>query len=287
MFISPSLLAVLIVLHIVIARGEFTALTAREGSLRSKVEVDREIYTTNIACIENNCVNPIIPGMYSFGKNVLEEHKNMTWICANRQDTPTLYRLGGFCSRVIAAYPFAIPQPAPYSKSESEVIAEQAYKALQTYIVHVSGMGYDYWDFSEPWNFETMEDECMKQVWEMACYTFFPRCNKIQAGEYLPPCRSTCERYLEACQVECCDESVKCKFTHAKKMADGTTVYEHGYPNHNGPSPFCTSSTIVADRPRVSVLYWLATASVGMALLLVALLVATRKLYAEVPEVKM
>lgn len=195
-------------------------------------------YTHNSACLPNYCMNPVVPGLMLLGKNVLEENKKQPWACANIENTKSLFKLGGFCSRVIAAYPFAMPQAGPGDNAtEAGQIQGQAYKALETYVGHLSGMGFDFWDHTTPWE---EEDECIKSVWKMSCYTHFPRCNEISQGAYLPPCRSSCENYLNKCAVQCCDEGVQCTFEHSKKLADGTTVTEHGYPDHKGPSPLCT-----------------------------------------------
>jgi len=207
-------------------------------------------YTTNMVCRENNCLNPIIPGLMLDGENVLEKNKQMVWSCANVQHTPELFRLGGFCSRIIASYPFSTPQASSDGSdgitSEFEAMRVQEKKALDTFIMQVSGMGFDFWDFTTPWAYNT--PECIQAVWRMSCYTHFPRCNEGVVGEYLPPCRNECEDYLKRCSVECCDEGVQCHFTHARKLANGTTTYEHGYPNHKGPSPVCTGGDLAGAR---------------------------------------
>jgi hypothetical protein len=212
------------------------------------IGVGQEMYTTNTACLPNYCLNPVIPGLMFLGDSVLEANKQLHWIGANIQNTKALFKLGGFCSRVIAAYPFAMPFGAGSNLSEAEIIQQQSYKALETYVGHLSGMGHDFWDHTTPWN---EESECIKSVWKMACYTYFPRVNEIAPGEYLAPCRSSCETYLKKCSVQCCDEGTQCTFTHAKKLPDGSTVYEHGYPDHVGPSPLCTGG---ARRPVSAVL---------------------------------
>jgi len=217
--------------------GLLSSMTSRHGTEHSH----REIYTTDFTCLENNCLNPVVPGLMYLGSNVLDQHKNLHWSCADLKHTPALWRLGGFCSRIIAAYPFAMPQASPYGgTSEADTIFQQAQKALETYVGHISAMGFDFWDYTQPWDLTGEDSECIKSVWKMSCYTHFPRCSEIHPGEYLPPCRSSCEDYLKVCNVQCCDEGVQCSFTHARKMADGSTVYEHGYPNHKGPSPLCT-----------------------------------------------
>lgn len=214
------------------------SLAAFQNMMRGSGGGGQEAYTMNAACLPNFCINPVIPGLMFLGESVLEQNKKKSWTCASIANTKSLFKLGGFCSRVIAAYPFAMPQAGPGDNAtEAGQIQGQAYKALETYVGHLSGMGFDFWDHTTPWE---EEDECIKSVWKMSCYTHFPRCNEISQGEYLPPCRSSCENYLSKCQVQCCDEGVQCTFEHSKKLADGTVVVEHGYPDHKGPSPLCT-----------------------------------------------
>lgn len=216
-----------------------SAMSSFENMLRGgSAGAGQEMYTKNAACLPNFCMNPIIPGLMYLGENTLEKNRQQQWTCAGIENTKSLFKLGGFCSRVIAAYPFSMPKAEANSNAtESGQMQKQSYLALQTYVGHLSGMGYDFWDHTTPWE---EEDECIKSVWKMACYTYFPRCNVIEPGQYLAPCRSSCDNYLSKCKVQCCDEGVQCVFTHAKKTADGKTVYEHGYPDHKGPSPLCT-----------------------------------------------
>lgn len=213
-----------------------TAWDKPEHRIKEDDKDRHNFYTWNPVCMENYCFDPVIPGLHFLGENMIEKHKNMTWMCALTKETKDLHRLAGFCSRVVATYPFALPQ-AHVSEKEVDVIKEQEHKAMDTFVAHVSSMGFDFWDLTEPWN---VEDECIKAVWKMSCYMHFPQCNVLDNAKYLPPCRSSCESYLKECKVECCDEGVHCSFKHARKMEDGSVVYEHGYPDHPGPSPFCT-----------------------------------------------
>lgn len=216
-----------------------SAIKSFQNTLRGVSSEAQETYTLNSACLPNYCINPVIPGLMFLGENVLEKNRQEKWLCAGISNTKSLFKLGGFCSRIIAAYPFSVPQPKDTNSTEASEIQKQSYKALETFVGHLSGMGFDFWDHTEPWN---GENECIQSVWKMACYTHFPRCNEISDGEYLPPCKSSCEGYLKKCKVQCCDEGTQCTFTHAK-VIDGKTVYEKGYPNHVGPSPLCTGGT--------------------------------------------
>jgi len=269
---SPASLLALLTLPLLNLATEASLESSAVASLGSKAVSTFETmlrggaagqasYTQNAACLPQYCMNPIIPGLMLLGENVLEKNKQQPWTCANIDNTKSLFKLGSFCSRVIAAYPFSIPKAAPNSDAtEAGQIQKQSYLALQTYVGHLAGMGFDFWDHTTPWD---EDDECIKSVWRMSCYTYFPRCNVISPGEYLAPCRSSCEGYLSKCRVQCCDEGVQCAFTHAKKTADGQTVYDHGYPDHQGPSPLCTRGS---SRPVAAV--------VGM---LIALLTVSRQ----------
>merc|ERR1719253_1109647 len=67
----------------------------------------------NAACLQSNCINPIIPGLMYLGENMLDKNGERKWMCANIGNTKSLYKLAGFCSRVIASYPFSLPQIGP------------------------------------------------------------------------------------------------------------------------------------------------------------------------------
>jgi hypothetical protein len=267
MYVVQRLLA-LCAATLTLARATLSGVAANDVSnvLRGTVGGTQAVhgkYTRNAACIPNFCINPIIPGLMFLGESVLEKNKEKSWVCADVSNTHSLYRFGGFCSRVIASYPFSIPKPdaaavtavntgattkeSPDShpglgdnSSEAGMIQQQTYKALQTYIGHLSGMGYDFWDFTSPWDHE---DECIQSIWKMSCYTHFPRCNEINVGEYLPPCRTSCQNYLKKCKVDCCDEGTQCVFTHERQLANGSMVTEHGYADYAGPHPLCTGGS--------------------------------------------
>lgn len=207
--------------------------TSANGSLagfRSSAERD---YTTNAMCLKKACVNPIFPGLAELGFNA----KNKTWQCAASNQA---WKLAGFCNRLVMGYQFAVPRPVGtgIEMTEADIIKQQARDAMTTYVAHMSGLGKEVWDHTDPWE----HDECVQNVWKMACYTHFPRCNAIDNSQYLRPCMSSCQSYIRSCQVECCDEATQCVFQHITKKADGTTLLQEGYVDHNGPSPMCTGS---------------------------------------------
>ncbi|CAE7265394.1 unnamed protein product [Symbiodinium pilosum] len=139
-----------------------------------------------------------------------------------------------FCEKAISSYSFAIP--AEGEGGHEHVIRMQMQRAVNSYVAHLRGIGKDFWEYQEPWK----EDACVQAIWKMACYTHFPRCSDKDKAKYLRPCASACQGYLEACQVNCCDDGNKCVFTHHKKLSDGGSLVEKGYDHRAGPSPFCT-----------------------------------------------
>merc|ERR1719310_561251 len=67
-----------------------------------KLAPGQEFYTTNTACLPHYCLNPVIPGLMHLGENVLDANKKKPWTCATISNTKVLFKLGGFCSRVLA-----------------------------------------------------------------------------------------------------------------------------------------------------------------------------------------
>merc|ERR1719373_205827 len=111
---------------------------------------------------------------------------------------------------------------------------------MRAFVTHVSGLGRDFWRLTEPWK----HDDCIQAVWRMACWTHFPRCNAFAAGQYVRPCASTCMNYVKACEVQCCDESVQCVYSHRREMPDGTVEEEDGFTPETGPSMWCTGAAV-------------------------------------------
>jgi len=192
-------------------------------------------YTTNSVCIKKNCINPVFPAMRKFGKSVLSTNQNKTWTCAEKREA---WQQAGMCRQVVAGYHFALPVPTDGDDeaTEEQLVRKQAQEAVEAYVAHVSGLGRDFWVLTEPWK----HDECIQAVWRMACMTYFPRCNQLDRGAYLRPCESSCQNYVSACKVTCCDEGVQCVFSHQMQSHDGSVEVEEGYVNHAGPSLLCT-----------------------------------------------
>jgi hypothetical protein len=173
-----------------------------------------------------------------FGKNVLQEQAKRKWGCV----TDLRYaNFTGFCARALT-YPFSLPQPEKEAVLTSEAMKEQGREAIKMYTAHLAGMGYEYWEYPEPWNIKDSNKDCIQSVWKLVCYTYFPRCNERDESKYLKPCMNGCEIYKKACAVQCCDEGVQCVFNHETKLSDGTVMKEEGYSDHIGPSTFCTGA---------------------------------------------
>lgn len=193
-------------------------------------------YTYNVLCTQNHCINPVFPATTEFGRSVFATQENRTWKCASSHNS---WRSSGFCSKIVSAYHFALPDGGP-EVTEEELLQEQSRQAMRAYVTHVTGMGRDFWRLTEPWE----HDDCIQAVWKMSCYAHFPRCNYISAGQYLRPCASTCQNYLKACQVRCCDEGVQCVFSHRREMPDGTVEQEDGFAPEVGPALGCTGAAV-------------------------------------------
>ncbi|CAK9105864.1 unnamed protein product [Durusdinium trenchii] len=193
------------------------------------------IYTNNPICIKNNCINPIFPGLED-----LHRLANTTkWYCTSMEDTALAI---GFCKGAVN-YHIAVPEPqVPDESSVQALVRKQDRAANTAYFAHLNGLGKDPWEHPDPEN----SDDCIRSIWKMVCYTYFPRaepgCARGSLMEYIRPCQSSCANYINACSVECCDESVQCVFTHQKKLTKTTVLATSGYEPHDGPSSFCTGS---------------------------------------------
>eukprot|EP00929_Paragymnodinium_shiwhaense_P013324 TRINITY_DN121189_c0_g1_i1.p1 TRINITY_DN121189_c0_g1~~TRINITY_DN121189_c0_g1_i1.p1 ORF type:complete len:363 (+),score=50.75 TRINITY_DN121189_c0_g1_i1:93-1181(+) len=188
-------------------------------------------YTHNAICLPRYCVNPIFPAMMINKESVFEHNEQLKWKCV--ESAPVAWKKAGFCGQLVAGYQFAIPEPI---ENENHSIIFQEHKAINAYVAHVSGIGHDFWDYTQPWN----HDECIQQIWKLSCYTHFPRCSAVNPQEYLRPCASSCQAYVDKCAVECCDEGTQCVFSHNKVLADGSILSQTGFVPRSGPSPLCT-----------------------------------------------
>lgn len=186
-------------------------------------------YSQNVACRENNCINPLFPGL-----NDLPLLEQLEWQCADRY---SVEKYLGFCKGAIRYNP-ALPSPQGASLSLDQAVSAQDDAAATMFFYHVTGMGYEAWEHSSP---ASGDDECIRSVWRMSCLTYFPKAQvgcQVGAGtRYHRPCAGLCEGYLRACAVECCDDSARCT-DHGLGAANGSQV---GYVDEADPdAPECS-----------------------------------------------
>mmetsp|Transcript_93594 Transcript_93594/g.166519 ORF Transcript_93594/g.166519 Transcript_93594/m.166519 type:complete len:527 (+) Transcript_93594:66-1646(+) len=215
----------------------------RAGVALSLLSVESAaFFSDNPFCIKNKCVNPIFPGLES-----LHELSEDTWYCTDIKDTAGSL---DFCKGAVN-YAVAVPQPESKAEESIGALVRKMDSAANTaYVYHLAGLGMTSWDYEHP---ESSDDECVKSIWKMACYTYFPRaksgCAHGEKMDYIRPCKSSCENYIKSCKVECCDESVQCVFRHEKKLTETTVLVTEGYEPHDGPSTMCTGAAQRAQRP--------------------------------------
>lgn len=189
-----------------------------------------EAYSQNAICRQHNCVNPLFPGL-----NDLAHLEQIVWQCTTHRAVSDFL---SFCKDAVMYDP-ALPSPNTTSEAVKTLVKAQDDAAATMYFYHLNGLGYEAWDHENP---ATDSDECVKSIWRMTCFTYFPKsqagCGPNQATPYLRPCSSCCERYLSACAVECCDESARCVFQHPTS----TGQLQLGYVHSDQPSALCTGS---------------------------------------------
>lgn len=200
----------------------------------------RDQFTTNAICKSKYCINPVFPGVQDLGR--LENSK---WTCQEKK--AVLAKLS-FCHGAIDYSP-ALPASTSVTSEEDAakaidaLVKAQDAAAVTAFAYHLAGMGLEAWDHTKP---SRGNDECVKSIWRMVCYTYFPRgqlgCKTGQETKYLRPCRSSCQNYVHQCGVECCDESVQCVFDHDRPVNETAMVKVSGYSDADGPSPYCTGA---------------------------------------------
>lgn len=193
----------------------------------------REAYTTNAICGKKRCINPVFPGLED-----LHRLQQAQWMTSSLQKTSSSM---SFCKNAISYDP-ALPVPAGGSAAVKDLVQRQDNAASTMFYYHLSALGMESWEFREP----ESGDDCVKSVWRMVCYTYFPRAELgTQDGafsKYIRPCQSSCANYVRTCEVECCDESVQCVFSHTKVLSSTQKVTSEGYIPHDGPSSLCTGA---------------------------------------------
>lgn len=206
-----------------------------------------ESYTQNAFCKPHKCVNPLFPGL-----NDLRRLELLEWQCVSHDEVKDHL---GFCQGAINYIP-ALPSLSSStsmlnrtdanltSEGVSSLVHVQDDAASTMFFYHLYAMGYEAWEHPRP---ASSDDACVQAVWKMVCYTYFPRvetaCQAGTLSAYKRPCRGSCEHYLMACNVECCDESPRCVFDHEATDSRGqSTRQAGGYVDMLGPSAHCTGS---------------------------------------------
>jgi len=197
----------------------------------------KELFTTNAICKTQYCINPVFPGVQD-----LDRLENSRWTC---QEKEAVLAKMSFCHGAVD-YNVALPAIEPggtQGGSIDTLVRAQEGAAVTAFAYHLSGMGLEAWDHTRP---SEGSSDCVKSVWRMVCYTYFPRaaqgCKTGQETKYLRPCHSSCQNYIHECGVECCDESVQCVFSHDRPINETASVRTSGYSNFDGPSPYCTGA---------------------------------------------
>lgn len=199
-------------------------------------ELKVQNYSTNAICSQRNCLNPIFPGLQDLASLQTEP-----WHCSEADLVASHLR---FCADVVN---YDVALPANRSSDLASLVAEQEISAITAYRYHLAAMNKDAWEYVDP---SKSVDPCVRSIWAMSCHTYLPKaqfgCQAGNRSEYLKPCRDVCESYVQACNVECCDESVKCVFelseqqrSAASLLRDGEVVTS-GYYDARGPSAECT-----------------------------------------------
>lgn len=195
-------------------------------------------FTTNAICRKNNCVNPVFPGLQ--GALELKAEK---LLCP---DIEAKHAKLEFCHGAVK-HKVAVIDPKHWKNMTNATMADsvlqQDQMASTAYFYHLSGMNLDAWDHRKP---QEDSSDCIKAVWKMVCDTYLPKapayCKEGEEVEYQMLCENVCGSYVRACDVECCDESVKCQDAEFSGEFKNFT----GYSKHTAPSRHCTGHSAAA-----------------------------------------
>lgn len=216
------------------------------GGHLAGVGIAQEFYTTNAVCRARHCVNPIFPGLQDLSSLEVARWE-MRLVATVR---PHLE----FCAGIVD-YDVGLPAaPAGQEpQSVAQLVQVQDDRAATAFFYHAQGMGLESWELpgvgmsSARAATDELGDPCLEAVRRLSCFTYFPRsAQRLSEGQettYLRPCKSSCNNYLAACSVECCDDSAQCVFEHATVSPEtGTTLVQTGYVDQLGPSAMCTGA---------------------------------------------
>mmetsp|Transcript_112041 Transcript_112041/g.349178 ORF Transcript_112041/g.349178 Transcript_112041/m.349178 type:complete len:254 (-) Transcript_112041:42-803(-) len=233
--------------------------------------ITKELYTTNAVCSQRYCVNPVFPGLGD-----LPQLETRRW---EKHSIGNVSSFLQFCAGVVD-YDVALPKTngssalqryllarsamqvhgaldgLPHLMSQTEETVRNTEKeALRTYFMHLSAMGIEAWDHTEPLQPSSHPlRPCARSVARLACFTYFPRAyTGLPDGTemaYSRPCRNSCQAFLQACGVDCCDDSTACVWDKYAGSEARTTqdvhgkavLLETGYVDAEGPSLQCTGT---------------------------------------------
>jgi hypothetical protein len=208
-------------------------LNALRWGFSDASRISGDLFTTNMVCSPKHCINPLFPALEELGR--LEKKK---WVCQDRHKM--LFQMN-FCRDAVHWPASLIVPDDEEGETVSALVKKQEQMAITMYAYHLSGMGFEHWDHTRPWE---EVDPCILSIWRAVCWTYFPQqelnCKAGQETKYLRPCKDTCTNYIKACGVECCDESVQCVFEHTAYVNKSTKVASSGYIDHLSPSQKCT-----------------------------------------------
>eukprot|EP00931_Biecheleriopsis_adriatica_P005256 TRINITY_DN106789_c0_g1_i1.p1 TRINITY_DN106789_c0_g1~~TRINITY_DN106789_c0_g1_i1.p1 ORF type:complete len:514 (-),score=97.09 TRINITY_DN106789_c0_g1_i1:49-1590(-) len=197
--------------------------------------VGGQIFTNNPICAKNRCTNPLTPGL-----NDLPRLSGLIWQCSATGDVQKYLK---FCKAAVN-YDSALPSPENKSQGLVALVEAQDSAASTMFFYHLAGLGMEAWDFQTESDIQA--NPCVKRVYELACYTYFPRnqgsCKSGDQIPYLKPCKNACQTYIDTCDVECCDESARCIFDITSDLGGGAVSKTSGYFDEDGPSALCTGS---------------------------------------------
>jgi len=217
------------------------------------------IYTNNPICIKNRCVNPLTPGL-----NDLPRLGGLVWQCS---EPGVVQEYLHFC-RAAVDYDPAVPSPENTSTALDAIVQAQDSAASTMFVYHLGALGYEAWDFKHQEDRDL--DPCVSKIYEMVCYTYFPKnqagCKSGSQIPYLKPCKTPCEKYLEACQVECCDNSATCVFELTSDLGGGEVSTVSGYVDQKSPSAVCTGHSASSASSRAGAPLHLLLALFGLQL---------------------
>eukprot|EP00439_Symbiodinium_sp_Y106_P062153 s3079_g9.t1 len=148
------------------------------------------------------------------------------------------------------------------------IVQAQDSAASTMFVYHLGALGYEAWDFKHQEDRDL--DPCVSKIYEMVCYTYFPKnqagCKSGSQIPYLKPCKTPCEKYLEACQVECCDNSATCVFELTSDLGGGEVSTVTGYVDQKSPSAVCTGHSASSASSRAGAPLQLLLALFGLQL---------------------